>query len=273
MQIGEENKGEFRTYSFLREERSQFQGFRNENYIEAELKVTFLTAEDGVSVFKVEMPFYKQSNKESVYEWVGDLHELRSEIICTLNEEGYLGKIINLHEIRNKWEQMKPDVIKKHKDEAHKQIFISGIDELFEDEERFALALRYAMPYLMLFPGIVFKEFKKDVVSEGYRELPNFLAAKNVPIITEEKLTQLESGQYQIDIKGDIDEEKFEQDKVTAMIRILKNRPRVPTQLKLQYMERYLLEDWPWSEQSMCMSLAEIPGTLYREEKNILKAL
>lgn len=37
---------------------------------------------------------------------------------------------------------------------------------------------------------------------------------------------------------------KFEQDKVTAMIRILKNRPRVPTLLELNYIERYLLEEY-----------------------------
>ncbi|MNT66768.1 hypothetical protein D3C72_2048560 [compost metagenome] len=94
-----------------------------------------------------------------------------------------------------------------------------------------------------------------------------------IPINTVETLTELEDGKIQIEVQGTIDDEKFEQEKVTAMIRILKNRPRVPTQLQLGYIERYRLDEWPWSEQSMCMSIAEIPGTLYREERNILKAI
>ena len=59
---------------------------------------------------------------------------------------------------------------------------------------------------------------------------------------------------------------KFEQDKVTAMIRILKNRPRVPTLLELNYIERYLLEEWP-GPNKVCVCLWLRSGTLYREEK------
>lgn len=272
MQINIENKGEYRKYTFLREERYQFQGLRNENYIEAELKVTLSSIENDKPVFTVEMPLYKQSNKDGMYKWVGDLHELREKIVCTLDENGQLGKIINLTDIQNKWREIKPKIILKHRSEQYREIFIKGVEELLEDGNRLAEALRFAMPYQLLFPGIHFKEFKKNQIINGYRELPNFIAAKSVPITTEERISELEDGRYQIDVKGSIDENNFEQDKVTAMIRILKNRPRVPTLLQLNYMERYLLEEWPWSEQSMCMSLAQIPGTLYREEKNILKA-
>ncbi|MDQ0064985.1 hypothetical protein [Chryseobacterium lathyri] len=272
MQVNIENKGEYRKYTFLREERYQFQGLRNENYIEAELKVTLTSIENEKPVFTVEMPFYKQSNKDGMYKWVGDLHQLRKKIVCTLNENGQLGKIINLTEVQNQWREIKPKIILKHRSEKYRELFIKGVEELLEDGERLAEALRFAMPYQLLFPGIHFKEFKKNEIINGYRELPNFIAAKSVPITTEERISKLEDGRYQIDVKGSIDEDNFEQDKVTAMIRILKNRPRVPTLLQLNYIERYLLEEWPWSEQSMCMSLAQIPGTLYREEKNILKA-
>ncbi|GEN70909.1 hypothetical protein [Chryseobacterium lathyri] len=272
MQVNIENKGEYRNYTFLREERYQFQGLRNENYIEAELKVTLTSIENEKPVFTVEMPLYKQSNKDGMYKWVGDLHQLREKIVCTLNENGQLGKIINLTEVQNKWLEIKPKIILKHRSEQYREIFIKGVEELLEDGERLAEALRFAMPYQLLFPGIHFKEFKKNEIINGYRELPNFIATKSVPITTEETISELEDGRYQIDVKGSIDEDNFEQDKVTAMIRVLKNRPRVPTLLQLNYIERYLLEEWPWSEQSMCMSLAQIPGTLYREEKNILKA-
>lgn len=95
MQINIENRGEYRTYAFIREERYQFQGLHNENYIEAQLKVTLVSYDNNIPVFRVEMPFYKQSNKDGMYKWVGDLYELRENIICTLNEDGQLGNIQN----------------------------------------------------------------------------------------------------------------------------------------------------------------------------------
>ncbi|WP_426477521.1 hypothetical protein ACP3T3_20220 [Chryseobacterium sp. CBSDS_008] len=265
--------GKTRKYAFLREERYQFQGLRNENYVEIGLDVKLLSVSIGVPTFKINVIRYKQSNATGLYGWVGDIHEIRNELIFTLNEKGQLGTILNMDDIRRKWEKIRPELQKGHKKDGHKEIFISGISELLENGDLLADALRFAQPYLLLFPGIHAKELKKDEETVGYRELPNFLATKMVPINTVETLTELEDGKFQIEVRGTIDENHFEQEKVTAMIRILKNRPRVPTQLQLGYIERYRLDEWPWSEQSMCMSIAEIPGTLYREERNILKAI
>ena len=273
MKIEIEKTGEFRNYVFLREEKHQFQGLRNENNIEAKLNVKLIKAEGESPIFEVRMTSYKQSNEEGLYKWVGDLHELREYLVFTLNKDGNLGEILNLEDVVEKWNQIKPKLKLRHRKEQYSEIFFSGIDELLTDSTKLADALRFAMPYALLFPGMHVKEFKKSETIAGYRELPNFLATKSIPIITEESIEELDNGKYQIEVKGRIDEEKFEQDKVTAMIRILKNRPRVPTTVELQYMERYLLEEWPWSEQSMCMSLVQIPGTLYREEKNILKVI
>ena len=64
---------------------------------------------------------------------------------------------------------------------------------------------------------------------------------------------------------------KFEQDKVTAIIRILKNRPRVPTLLELNYIERYLLEEWP-GRNKVCVCLwLRFPGH-YTERKKYFKS-
>ena len=273
MEFSTEDIGKKRKFAFLREERYRFQGLANENYVEMDLEVGLISINNAIPTFRINIFDFKQSNAEGAYKWVGDVHEIRNELICTLNEKGQIGSILNIDEIRNKWEKIKPALLKRYKSEQYKDIFISGISEILEDPIRLADSLRFAQPYLMLFPGIHGKNLKKDETLNGYRELPNFLAAKTIPIITDEKLTELPDGKYQIDVSGKIDEHHFEQDKVTGMIRILKNRPRVPTQLELGYIERYRLEEWPWSEQSMCMSIAEIPGTLYREEKNILKVI
>lgn len=273
MEFSTEDIGKKRKFTFLREERYRFQGFANENYVETDLEVDLLSIRDAIPVFRIKLFNYKQSNAKGAYAWVGEVHELRNELVCTLNEKGQLGSILNIEEIREKWKKIKPGLQKRYNSKQYKDIFLCGISELLEDHNRLADSLRFAHPYLLLFPGIHSKQLKKDEISNGYRELPNFLATKKVPIITDEKLTELSEGKFQIDVTGKIDEDNFEQDKVTGMIRILKNRPRVPTRLDLGYIERYRLDEWPWSEQSMCMSIAEIPSTLYREEKNILKAI
>lgn len=273
MEFDIQDIGKTRKYAFLREERYRFQGLRNENHVEMGMEVKLLSVSSGVPTFKLNIIRYKQSNATGLYSWIGDIHEIRDELIFTLNENGQLGTILNIQDIQIKWEKIKPEIMKRHKKDGHKDIFLTGIGELLENSDRLSDAFRFAQPYLLLFPGIHAKVLKKDEVSAGHRELPNFLATKKIPINTVETLTELENGKLQIEVKGTIDESRFEQEKVTAMIRILKNRPRVPTQLQLGYIERYRLDEWPWSEQSMCMSIAEIPGTLYREERNILKAI
>ena len=262
-----------RKFIFLREERYQLQGLRNENYIEAHLKVSCLIGESDQVRYMVEMPVYKQTNEDGMYKWVGDLHELRERIVFSLNENGQIGVIHNISEIQLKWDEIKSKVFLRHKNEKYRNMLIKGIEKVLSNDDQLAGALRFVMPYLLLFPGIHSREYKKNEPVSGYRELPNFIATKNIPIITEETVSETENGKYQIDVIGEIDETKFEQQKVTAMLRLLKNRPRVPTIVELKYMERYLLDEWPWSSQSMCMSLAQIPGSLYREEKNILKMI
>ena len=262
-----------RKFIFLREERYQLQGLRNENYIEAHLKVSCLIGESDQVKYMVEMPVYKQTNEDGMYKWVGDLYELRKRIVFSLNENGQIGVIHNISEIQLKWDEIKSKVFLRHKNEKYRNMLIKGIEKVLSNNDQLAGALRFAMPYLLLFPGIHSREYKKNEPVSGYRELPNFIATKNIPIITEETVSETENGKYQIDVTGEIDETKFEQQKVTAMLRLLKNRPRVPTIVELKYMERYLLDEWPWSSQSMCMSLAQIPGSLYREEKNILKMI
>ncbi|MCJ8155695.1 hypothetical protein MKJ01_18225 [Chryseobacterium sp. SSA4.19] len=262
-----------RNFILLREERSQFQGLRNENFVEIHLKASAFKGENDTYKFSVDITSFKQSNANGMFKWVGDLHELREKIVFSLDENGQLGKIHNLEDIQMKWKHLKPKIFLRHKDEKYKNLLISGVEALLQDDERLSATLRYSMPYLLLFPGIHNNEFKKNEVIKGYREIPNFIAAKNIPIITDEVFKETEDGKYEINVTGRIDEEHFEQNKVTAMLRILKNRPRVPTIVELKYLEKYLLEDWPWSSQSMCMSLVQIPGSLYYEEKNILKMI
>jgi len=275
MQLQYKKLGIVKKYILLHEERTQFNGIKNENFSEAQIEVECLESVNNMPCFKVSMKNFKQSNTEGMYKWVGDLHTLRKEVIFTLNEQGQIGEVQNLNSITYNWPWIRQDIRKQHAKEKYAEMIEKGIEKVLQNNKQFSSTLRFTMPYLLLFSGINNKEFKENESAIGYRELPNFLNVKKVPIITTEKITNIDSEkkQFLIEVEGKIDEMEFEQDKISRLIKILKNRPRVPTLVQLKYTEKHLLDQDHWPLQSMCLSLAYIPGTLYREEKTILKLM
>lgn len=263
-------KKEKSTYKLIREEKNQFQGFLNQNYTEMDITIELL--DEDLQKFRIKIENYKQSNDKGLFKWVGDLHFIRNNIECTI-AGGQLNEVYNLDKLKSLWQSERLSVISKHANEKYADIIINGIDEIMQEPKHFADTLKYASPYINIFPGIHGKDFKQGEKVEGYRELPNFLVTKTLPIITEEELFEAEDNTYEIRVTGKVDEKKYDLNQASSMVKILKNRPRVPSEVDLKYMERHLLNEKHWPEQSLIMSVAHIPGTLYREEKTMLKAI
>lgn len=265
--------GTIKRYGFLREEYNAFQGLKNENNTEAILEVEYLYDIEEKPCFRVSISNYKQSNAKGLFRWVGDLHELRNEVLFSLNKQGQIDTVLNQSHINQNWNRIKKEVKNNHQGEKYAEMLFSGVEDLLKDNKRFSSSLRFAMPYLLLFSGINNKDLSDTESINGYREMPNFLNTKTLPIITEEKLILSDLKKYEVEVTGKVDTENFEQDKITSMITILKNRPRVPTLVELNYFEKYTLDENHWPTQAMCMSMAFIPGTLIREEKTIIKEI
>lgn len=257
-------------YRLIREEKNQFQGFLNENYTEMDLSVEII--DESQQRFKIKIENYKQSNDKGLFRWAGDLHFIKSEVEFTL-VNGQLGEVSNLGKIKNQWQRRRLSIISDHSNEKYADIFINGVDEITSDAIKFSDALRFASPYINLFPGVHGKNFEEETDSKGYRELPNFLVTKTLPIITDERLVRKQDEMYEINVKGSVDEEKYDNKQASTMLRTIKNKPRLNTQVSLNYIERHLLNKDFWPEQSLIMCVAQIQGTLYREEKTMLKLL
>jgi len=266
--------GNKKTYDIIREERSQFQKLNNENFIYAKSELELLEEDQSGQCFKITIPSYKQSNKNGMYKWVENLQPIRRNVVIKTGEFGEMNKVENLPFLRNKWNQLKYDIISKHKNEEHCKNFIKGIDNLFEDGDRFMKTLKFSFPYNNFFPDIFNKELIFGQCINGYTELPNFLGVKNIPIITKAKYCgfDVEKKIHKIDVEGEIDSENFDQETVTSLIKTLKNSLRIPTKVKINYIEKYFFDENHWPVQILNMVLIQIPGTLYREEKTILKA-
>lgn len=268
--------GHKQKYAVLREEKSQFQNLANENVINAEVELKLLTEDnDGFQKFQVSMLDYKQSNSKSLFKWVGNLHSLRNKVILNTGEFGEMSQVTNLKQIQNHWQSLKRQLPSKHKDEAHSVNFIKGINTVLQDNEVFTNTLKYTFPFNNFFPDIFNKEITKKEAVEGYTEIPNFIGAKVIPLLTKTKLKNFDEAKqtYEIEVEGVLDKENFDQEKLTALVKTLKNRLRVPTQIKVNYIERYLFDANHWPLQILNMYLIQVPGSIYREEKTILKAI
>lgn len=261
-------------YHYLREEEAIFMKGRVQNNVEALLEVEYKNNHDEQPIFSLKILNYKQSNAKGFYRWAGELHSLRNRIDFKLDENNRLGEIMNINTVRNRFTEIKPRLLVNNASQKEAAGMISGVEQLLRKPARFAHSLRFAHPYLSLFSGIYGKEITDDGAEQGYRELPNFIHLDKVPILTDEKLGKSGGKFQEVEVLGKLDKENFDQEKLTSFIRLLRNRPRVPSLLELNYTERYRIDlENHWPEQTLCTSLAMVPGTLYQNERTILKRI
>lgn len=265
-----------KTYFVLREERHRFEGVSSENFIESYLKIKHIrTFKNNINRFDVSQYNYKQSNAKGMYKWAGDLHSLRKNLVLDIDAFGHIVNVENHYLIKMYWEELLYDIKKIHKKDPYVHYMIKNISIIMNSKKSYTNLIKYSYPFINIFPHIYNKTLSDKTEVKGYRELNSFIGSKKVPIITSEKLKEIHTGANTIEVvaTGEIDQDNFKQDHVSQMIKTLKNRPRVPTQVKLNYTERYLLDSSYSPMQVMCLSLLRIPGTLYREEKTIVKQL
>lgn len=277
--ILQQNNWEKRKYHLIREEKNQFNALKNENYIEALIEVEpLISLANKEKLFRIKMKYYNQSNIKGMYKWVKLLHSLKENLIISTDDNGMIAKVKNIDQVRERWNKIKNRIYEEQKKGTKYALaMIKGIQKIVDDAQYFARNLKFTYPYLYLFPPLYNKTLFDTEKTLGYRELPHLLNVKKVPIITNEYIKEfinehnLEQNKIIIEAKGEIDKDNFEQDKLTELIKIVKNRPRVPTIAKLNYMERYLYSFNDQLSQGMCMSLFEVTGSIYREEKTLLR--
>jgi len=258
-------------FSFLKSDYSYLQALENTNKTQAVIHCQSLGIKDGRQHYHIYTPHYKQSNTKGIFGWVNDVQFLKSNLEVSLTPEGHLEKVLNTEEIKSKWHEQKKELARKHKREKYVKGFVRMIGDLLEDEPKFTASLRYVSPYILLFSG-----FSKQTQQETcYREISNFVGAKTIPIIAAtEPFTPEDTPEItEIKVNGKIDQDNFEQEKVTAFVRTMRDNLRAKAEVQLRYSERYAFNGTPLPIQAMCMSTVVIPGFLYREEESHLKAI
>ncbi len=265
-----------RHYTLYREERTQLRGIITSNKTSADISLQLSKNTFGEDIYTVGITNYKQTNKEGLYKWVQDLSPVRNEVVFSATEDGLIGNIKNHREIQNTFNALIPFIVKKHTAEKNNINIGNGISLLMDEPERLTDAWRYTNPYINLFAGIHGKSFTLEAENTGYRELPNFIGIKQIPVYTSEKLVKtVTKGEpfFEIEIEGYLAKDKIDQEKLSALVRLLRNHPRAITDMTLRYNENHLLDENHWTYQTICMSLVVIPNFLNRQETTILKVV
>ena len=265
-----------KTYVIVREEHHRFEGISNKNFTEANFKVKHVgVLKNKANRFEVSQYNYKQSNVSGMYKWAGNLHSLRNKVVVDVDVYGQIINVENHYLIKIFWEELQYDLKKQHKKDPYVHFMIKNITHIMGSKKNYLNAIKYSFPYSILFPLVYNKGLYTANGAKGYRELNGFIGTKSVPILTTEKLKEssINTNSKELQVIGEIDTANFKQNHISEMIKTLKNRPRVPSQVKLNYIERYLLDTDDSPTQAMCLSLVQIPGTLYRYEKTIVKQL
>ena len=258
-------------YRFIKTEYSHLRALENENTTKAAMECRFLSEKNDKREYVIKTKNYRQTNTKGMFGWVNDLQMLKENLHVSLREDGLVGEILNMEQIRSKWASIKNEVIKKHSHEKRSADFAKLITKLLEDERSFTASLRYVTPYISLFSG-----FSKNTQKEEcYREIPNFVGTKTIPIKAKTAPLTAENSSTLTEIiaTGEIDKENFDQTKVTDFVRTMRDNLRARGEVQLRYTERYAFNGSLLPAQAMCMSMVVIPGFLYRNEKSFLKKM
>lgn len=260
-----------RRYKFLKTEYSHLRALENKNTTQAAIECRFLGEKNGNKEYYLKTTNYHQSNTNGMFGWVNDLQVIKENLQVSITKDGLLHEILNIEQVRSKWANIRNKTIKKHSSEKRSADFAKLITKLLEDEKRFTAALRYVTPYISLFSG-----FSKNTGKEEcYREIPNFMGVKTIPIkakaapLTTDSATTI----TEIIANGRIDEDNFNQAQVTDFVRTMRENLRARAEVQLRYTERYAFNGHALPTQAMCMSMVVIPGFLYRNEKSFLKGI
>ena len=260
---------QIRRYKLLKTEHSRLGTLENKNAIQADIECCFLQEKNSKQQYHLKTTNYGQTNNKGLYGLSKDLQVLKSDIVVSVSEKGMIEDVLNIEEIRAKWQSIKDKIMTKHKSDLYNKETEEKITELVEDKERFASSIRYLPPFVSLFSGFS----AQTNAEEHYREKQFFIAKDKMPIILQTQKMKKSQIPDVIEIiaEGKLDEDNYEQPGVARFVKTARDNLRAKSDPKLQYIERYAFNNSSLPVQSLCMSTVTIPGFLQQNEKSILK--
>lgn len=252
-----------RTYLFEIHQRSIMGAVPNDNIVRITVKKQSIPTKHGM-FYQLNVLNRKQSNTEGIRAIEQDLFFLQKKLIIQTDAEGNILKIDNLPEIKALWEKSKRDFRKRHKKLEDIDALIRVTDELLENNEEFTNNIKESDIATLLFPPIYSKIINEEATYEQQKDFSDFFGEVTLPLKL--KTTFKQRKKLNVLRKGIIDEERFDDQKVTNFFRTLADNYQLGVKVIADYLETYDLDEEHWITHAGQMMTVKIQGLFYYEQ-------
>ncbi|QNK64797.1 hypothetical protein H7F33_10095 [Pedobacter sp. PAMC26386] len=240
--------------------------FHYHNEIETDVLLTLeKTAEKGF-VFTVKLLRQWQLKTDGSDRWDLELATLRKNIVVETDATGKIIRVLNMDKIRELWQQIKPGLAEKYKnDEESKTVINTSVNLLYTKGE-LEKVLQSSYLYHALLPGLYHEIFDQshEYSTKGCREIPNAVGEFALPFRTEKKLKAYDkfTRQCSINIAGEIDQKGLDKDGIAELLQRLTGIYNLNTHIEGFHLEDYSFDGDHWITESAQLTQYGIEGTL-----------
>jgi hypothetical protein len=177
-----------------------------------------------------------------IHQWAGDIEKLQDKIIFKTDKAGKLISIENRINILAKWtSSIKLKMWNKYKKygEEGAEMMVQQTTELLRNEEMFFKSFIGFNLYHIFFQGH-YKKYEPNEKSDY--NIKNYFGSYDLPIIMQNEIFENDDKSICIKRKGELNKEKFEQDKFTLMIKQLTGVIDINASLNVEHEENYVFD-------------------------------
>ncbi len=155
----------------------------SKNQITATIEKTFVKKDQIGYLYTIKVVDRKQSNTDDMFGLEQELASLQKNIALYTNQQGEITTIINRGQIAEDWYDHAKRV-KKEFDYLIPEMnqFLTGIDELVNDNESFVSLVKKSEIYSLLFPPIYNQKLMQKIVIQQEKDFENFFDTTTLPL-------------------------------------------------------------------------------------------
>ncbi|WP_295811427.1 hypothetical protein [uncultured Apibacter sp.] len=190
---------------------------------------------------------FSQSAKAIVYELAQDFFTITSDLQVQLDSKEYVEKICNLEDIFQKYQQQKPLLLEKYKNVPNIETLVENYEANLQKEEKLRKSIFYKGISRVFFTGLkpIIRSTTIQHEITRTRNCPEPIFSVSFPI-TETIYWRKEGDKYKVEIKGNVDFKRMEQDNekdrfLQACSNLVDNQVK-PSDVALYTQEKYTLD-------------------------------
>jgi len=252
-----------REYLFEIHQKSMMGRIAHENTVHMTVKKQSIPTKHGM-FYELNVTNRKQSDTEGIREIEQDLFFLQEKMTLQTNAQGEVLKITNLPDIRTLWEKNKKGFRKKYKTLENIDELVAANDELLENSEAFTDNIKQSDIVTLLFPPIYSKIIDEETSYEQEKDFSGFFGEVTLPL----KLTTTFKQRKKLNVlrEGILDDERFDDHKVTNLFRTLADNYQLGVKVIADYLETYDLDEQNWITHAGQLINVKIQGLFYYQQ-------